>query len=114
MTLNYGELILGMPIWKPTPMRSFYHCWPRVGRTGRFHSHLQQGTLWSQSSGKRWAERFYDIIKDMGFTPSKGDSCIWMRENQKLKCYENVATCVDDYALQLKTLARHPNPQTRL
>ena len=26
-----------------------------------------------KSSGKRWAERFYDIIKDMGFMPSKAD-----------------------------------------
>ena len=41
-----------------------------------------------KSSGKRWAQRFYDIIKDMRFMPSKADPCIWMRENQKLKCYE--------------------------
>ena len=41
-----------------------------------------------KSSGKRWAERFYDIIKDMGFMPSKADPCIWMRENKNLKCYE--------------------------
>ena len=39
-----------------------------------------------KSSGKRWTERFYDIIKDMGFTPSKADPCIWMRENKNLKC----------------------------
>ena len=52
-----------------------------------------------KSSGKRWAERFYDIIKDMGFTPSKADPCIWMRENRKLKCYEYVATYVDDLCI---------------
>ena len=52
-----------------------------------------------KSSGKRWAERFYDIIKDMGFTPSKADPSIWMRENQKLKCYEYVATYVDDLCI---------------
>ena len=52
-----------------------------------------------KSSGKRWAERFYDIIKDMRFTPSKVDPCIWMRENQKLKCYEYVATYVDDLCI---------------
>ena len=44
-----------------------------------------------KSSGKRWAERFYDIIKDMGFTPSKADPCVWMRENKKMKCYEYIA-----------------------
>ena len=52
-----------------------------------------------KSSGKRWAERFYDIIKDMGFMPSKADLCIWMRENQKLKCYEYVATYVGDLCI---------------
>ena len=51
-----------------------------------------------KSSGERWAERFYDIIKDMGFT-SKADPCIWLRENQKLKCYEYVATYVDDLCI---------------
>ena len=29
-----------------------------------------------KSSGKRWAEKFYDIIKDMGYTPSKADQCV--------------------------------------
>ena len=28
-----------------------------------------------KSSGKRWAERFYDIIMDMEFMPSKADPC---------------------------------------
>ena len=48
------------------------------------------------SSSKRWTERFYDIIKDMGFIASKADPCIWMRENKNLKCYEYLATYVDD------------------
>ena len=29
-----------------------------------------------KSSGRRWAEKFYDIIKDTGFTPSKADPCV--------------------------------------
>ena len=49
-----------------------------------------------KSSGKRWAEEFYDIIKDMGFMPSKADPCIWMRGNKNLKYYEYIATYVDD------------------
>ena len=52
-----------------------------------------------KSSDKRWAERFYDFIKDMGFTPSKADPCIWMRENKNLKCYEYLATYVDDLCI---------------
>ena len=49
-----------------------------------------------KSSGKRWDERFYDIIKDMGFTPSKAEPCVWVKENQKLMCYEYLATYVDE------------------
>ena len=48
-----------------------------------------------KSSGKRWAQRFHDIIKDMGFMPSKADPCIWMRESKKLKCCEYIATYAD-------------------
>ena len=35
----------------------------------------------------------------MGFTPSIAHACIWMRENQKFKCYEYVATYVDDLCI---------------
>ena len=52
-----------------------------------------------KSSEKRWAERLYDIIKDMGFMPSKADPCVWMRENKNLKCYEYMATYVDDLCI---------------
>ena len=45
-----------------------------------------------ESSGKRWAERFYDIIMDMGFTPSKADT-------KKMECYEYIATYVDDLCI---------------
>ena len=52
-----------------------------------------------KSSGKRWGEKFHDIIKDMGFMPSKTDPCVWMRENKKLKCYEYIAICDDDLCI---------------
>ena len=51
------------------------------------------------SSGKRWAERFNDIIMDMRFAPSKADPCVWMRENKKMECYEYIATYVDDLCI---------------
>ena len=47
-------------------------------------------------SGRRWAEVIHDILKGMGFLPSKVDSCIWMRKNEKLNCYEYIAVYVDD------------------
>ena len=52
-----------------------------------------------KSSGKRWAERFYDIIMGMRFMPSKADPCKWMRENKKMECYEYIATYVDDLSI---------------
>ena len=37
-----------------------------------------------ESSGKMWGEWFYDIIKDMGFTPSKADPCVSMRKRGEM------------------------------
>ena len=31
-----------------------------------------------KSSGKRWAEGIHGILKNMKFTPSKANSCIWL------------------------------------
>ena len=35
----------------------------------------------------------------MGFTPSKADPCVWMRENKALNCYEYLAIYVDDLCI---------------
>ena len=52
-----------------------------------------------KSSGKIWAERFYDIIMDMEFMPSKADPRVGIRENKKMECYEYIATYVDDLCI---------------
>ena len=68
-----------------------------------------------KSSGKRWAEIFYDIIKDMGFTPFQADPCVWMRENKALKCYEYLAIYIDDLCFASpKSRPDHPNSQKGL
>ena len=51
-----------------------------------------------KSSGKGWAEKFHDIIKGMGFTPSKAGPCFWMRDTA-LKCNEYLAIYVDDICI---------------
>ena len=33
-----------------------------------------------KSSGLRWHERFSDVLRDMGFFPSKAEEDIWMRD----------------------------------
>ena len=47
-----------------------------------------------RSSGLRWYERFSDVLRDMGFFPSKAERDIWMRD--KGGHYEYIAVYVDD------------------
>ena len=63
-----------------------------------------------KSIGKRWAETFHDVIKDMGFMPSKAESFVWMRENKEQKCYEYIATYVDDICIAAHGPARSSKP----
>jgi len=46
------------------------------------------------SSGLRWSERLADVLRSMGFFPSKAKKDIWMRD--KGDHYENIAVYVDD------------------
>ena len=56
-----------------------------------------------KSSGKRWSERFADVMREEGFFQSKADSCVWMRENKGV--YEYVAAYVDDLACAMHDAA---------
>jgi Reverse transcriptase (RNA-dependent DNA polymerase) len=47
-----------------------------------------------RSSGLCWHQQFSDVLQSMGFTPSKAESDIWMRENKGV--YEYIAVYVDD------------------
>ena len=52
-----------------------------------------------KSSGKRWAEVIHGILKDMKFTPSKTDACIWLWKPPNLRWYEYIAVYVDDLCI---------------
>ena len=56
-----------------------------------------------RSSGKCWHERFSDVLTAMGFTPSKAEPDIWMRDRGDH--YEYIAVYVDDLMIASK------NPQ---
>jgi Reverse transcriptase (RNA-dependent DNA polymerase) len=45
-------------------------------------------------SGKCWHDRLFDVLRDMGFFPSKAEPDIWMRD--KGDHYEHLACYVDD------------------
>jgi hypothetical protein len=68
------------------------------------HSLVIDCALYALSStGLCWHERFSDVLRSMGFTPSKAEADIWMRENGGL--YEYIAVNVDDLLIE----ARDPN-----
>jgi hypothetical protein len=53
-----------------------------------------------RTSGARWHERFSDVLREMGFVPSRAEDDIWMRD-----CgdhYEYIARYVDDLAIASK------------
>jgi hypothetical protein len=56
-----------------------------------------------RSSGLCWHQRFSDVLRSMGFTPSKAEAEIWMQENDCL--YDYIAVYVDG----LWIAARNPN-----
>ena len=47
-----------------------------------------------KSSGKCWHDRLHDVLRTMGFTPSKAEEDIWMRDCDDH--YEYIAVYVDD------------------
>ncbi len=53
-----------------------------------------------KSSGLRWHERFADVLRVMGFTPSRAEPDIWMRDMGDH--YEYIAVYVDDLLIVSK------------
>lgn len=53
-----------------------------------------------RSSGARWHDRFADVLRTMGFSPSKAEPDIWMRRADDL--YEYIAVYVDDLLIASK------------
>ena len=49
-----------------------------------------------KSSGLRGSQKIHDIILDMGFSPCKDDTCVWLRKAKCATKYEYVAIYVDD------------------
>ena len=53
-----------------------------------------------RSSGKMWAQRFADCLREMGFVPSKAEPQIWMRKSGDK--WEYIGTYVDDLCSALR------------
>ena len=52
-----------------------------------------------KSSVKRWAKVIHGILRDMKFTLSKADPCIWLRKAPNLRCYEYIVVYVHDLCI---------------
>jgi Reverse transcriptase (RNA-dependent DNA polymerase) len=55
-----------------------------------------------RSSGLCWYQQLADVMRALGFSPTKAEAEIWMRENNGL--YEYVALYVDDLLIAAKIL----------
>ncbi|MGL5935125.1 MAG: reverse transcriptase domain-containing protein, partial [Cetobacterium sp.] len=53
-----------------------------------------------KSSGKRWHDRLHDVLRDLGFTPSKAEEDIWMKDMGDH--YDYIAVYVDDLLIASK------------
>ena len=56
----------------------------------------------TRSGGACWHDKFFDILHDMGFKPSKADPDIWMKSSKDGTHYEYIAVYVDDLAICMK------------
>ena len=64
---------------------------------GKYAGHtliIRKALYGLKSSGKCWHDRLHDVLIAMGFTPSKAESDIWMRDAGDH--YEYIAVYVDD------------------
>ena len=67
-----------------------------------------------KSSGKRWAETLHDILKDIGFIPSRADQCIWLKNNTKLNSMNTLLCMLMICALPHKILKKYQHSQIKL
>jgi Reverse transcriptase (RNA-dependent DNA polymerase) len=65
------------------------------------HVMIIKKSLYGQrTSGKSWHDLLFDMLTDMGFSPSKADPDIWMRDAGD--SYEYVCSYVDDLTAIMK------------
>jgi hypothetical protein len=53
-----------------------------------------------RSSGARWHDRLFDILKELKFVSSKADPDVWMRKGKR-DVYEYIAVYVDDLCIAM-------------
>jgi len=111
ITIFLGELN-GMPAWGGdignayleaiTREKVFIIAGPEFGELQGHILIVHKALYGLKLSGKMWHERLADSFRELGFTPSKADSDVWMRPAKDGSCYEYVAVYVDDLAFAVQ------------
>ena len=76
---------------------------PEFGKCAGHTMIIRKAQYGLKSSGKCWHDRLFDVLRWMGFTPSKAEGDIWMRDMGDH--YEYIGVYVDDLMIASK------NPQ---
>jgi hypothetical protein len=63
---------------------------------------IRQALYGMKTSGKRWHERFSDVLRSEGFFLSRGANDVWMRKAKDGSSYEYLAVYVDDLLIAMK------------
>jgi Reverse transcriptase (RNA-dependent DNA polymerase) len=72
----------------------FFKAGPEFGEKAGHLMVVSKALYGLRSSGKSWHDLLFDTLKGLGFTPSKADPDIWLKDNGR--CYEYVCCYVDD------------------
>jgi hypothetical protein len=62
---------------------------------------IQKALYGLRSSGARWHDRLFDVLKEIGFTPCRAEPDVWLRKGKR-DLYEYIAVYVDDLAMVME------------
>jgi Reverse transcriptase (RNA-dependent DNA polymerase) len=78
----------------------FFKAGPEFGPRAGHLMIIKKSLYGLRTSGKSWHDLLFDTLMDMGFSPSKADPDIWMRDAGE--SYEYVCSYVDDLTAIMK------------
>ena len=93
MGSRHWERVLG----SDHPREGLYYWWNRFGELEGHTLIIFKALYGLKSSGARWHERLVDVLREHGFSQSKADSDVWMRQSGNV--YEYIAVYTDDLAI---------------
>jgi hypothetical protein len=56
----------------------------------------------TKTAGQCWHHRLEEMLRELGYVPSKADPDVWMKRNTRYNLWEYLSVYVDDLALAMK------------